>query len=199
MKDIAAKITISDYELRQCFQREYPKDLTRTTEGEMPQEYDLDRIQAEKLVGKRWDEIEADLLQEFFDVASFLNPRAFQYFLPTFIKQSQVEVEKTRLLVDSLVGMLADSGVHWPESMKHAEAKILDENPEIAQALDSINEKDLSAWREERWRLFTDQQWDLVRKWLNWIDKNEGLEVDRDILRRAMKNAENWQATVRGE
>lgn len=186
---------ISDAELQQAFRREYPKDLARTTEVESPAEYDLDRIEAEKLVGKRWEDIGLDLLQELFDVASFLNPRAFQYFFPAFIKQSQVDVEKTRLLVDSLINMLADVGVHWPESMKDAETKLLRENPEISEALESIKEKDLSAWRQERWKLFTEQQWALVRKWLNWINQDEKWEVDRDVLRKAIKNADDWQTT----
>jgi len=185
---------ISDAELHQAFQREYPKDLTRTTEGESPSEYDLDRIEAEKLAGERWEDIRADRLQESFDIASWLNSRAFQYFFPAFIKQSQADVEKTSLLVDSLINMLADGGIHWPESLKDAESKLLGENPEIAEAIQSINEKDLSAWRQERWKLFTEQQWALVRKWLNWINQDERWEVDRDVLRRAMKNAEKWQA-----
>ena len=189
---------ISDAELQQVFRREYPKDLARTTEGESPSEYDCDRIEAEKLVGKRWEDIGPDLLQEFFDVASWLNPRAFQYFFPAFIKQSQVDVEKTSLLVDSLISMLADGGVHWPESLKDAEAKLLSENPEISEAIESINEKDLSAWRQERWKLFTEQQWALVRKWLNWINQDERWEVDRDVLRKAVKNADDWQIKQAG-
>lgn len=192
------KIVISDAELHQAFQREYPQDLARTTEGESPAEYDFDRIEAEKLVGKRWEDVRPDLLQEFFDVASFLNPRAFQYFFPAFIKQSQVDVEKTSLLVDSLINKLADVGIHWPESMKDAEAKLLAEYPEIAESLDSINEKDLSAWRQERWKLFTEQQWALVQKWLNWINQDERWEVDRDVLRKALKNAEDWQMKQAG-
>jgi hypothetical protein len=189
-------IAISDAELHQAFQREYPKDLSRTTEGKSPSEYDYDRIEAEKLVGKKWEDIGADLLQKFFDVASFLNPRAFQYFFPAFIKQSQVEVEKTRLLVDSLISMLADGGVHWPEPMKDPEAKLLEEHPEIEEALDSTNENDLSAWRQERWKLFTIQQWELLRKWLDWIQQEPKLEVDPDILRRAIKNADTLKGVT---
>lgn len=185
---------ISNAELHQAFPREYPKDLAHTTEGEAPSESDFDRTEAEKLVGERWEDIPPDLLQEFFDVACFLNPQAFHYFFPAFIKQSQADVEKTSLLVDSLISMLADGGIHWPESLKDAEAKLLGENPEIKEALDSINEKDLSAWRQERWKLFTEQQWALVRKWLNWISQDARWEVDRDVLREAMKNAEKWQA-----
>lgn len=188
------KILISDVELLQAFQREYPKNLTRTTEVESPREYDFDRIEAEKLTSKRWEDIKPDLLQEFFDIASWLNPQAFHYFFPAFIKQSQADVEKTSLLVDSLISMLADGGIHWPESLKDAEVKLLEENPEIKEALESTNENDLSAWRKERWKLLTEQQWGIVRKWLNWIDQDERWEVDRDVLRQAMKNAEKWQA-----
>lgn len=184
---------ISDTELQQAFQREYPKDLARTTEGESPSEYDLDRIEAEKLAGKRWEDIRTDQLQELFDIGSWLNPRAFHYFFPAFIKQSQVDVEKTSLLVDSLINMLADGGIHWPEPLKDVESALLAENPEIKEALDSTNEKDLSAWRRERWKLFTEQQWGIVRKWLNWINQDDRWEVDRDVLQEAMKNAEKWQ------
>jgi hypothetical protein len=95
-----------------------------------------------------------------------LNPRAFHYFFPAFINQSQVDVEKTSLLVDSLISLLADGGVHWTESLKDAEVKFLRENPEISEAVESTNEKDLSAWRRERWNLFKEQQWVLVQKWL---------------------------------
>lgn len=190
MKD---KVVISDSELLEAFQRECPKDLVRITEVESPREYDFDRIEAEKLMGKKWEDIKPDLLQEFFDIASWLNPQAFHYFFPAFIKHSQVEFEKTSLLVDSLISMLADGGVHWPESLKDAESKLLRENPEISEALESINEKDLSAWRQERWRLFTEQQWVLVRKWLNSINQDERWEVDRDVLRKAIKNADDWQ------
>ncbi len=185
--------SISDAELHQVFQREYPQDLTRTTEGESPSEYDFDRIEAEKLVGARWEDIQADRLQESFDIASWLNSRAFHYFFPAFIKQSQVDVEKTSLLVDSLINMLADSRVHWPDPLRDAESKVLGENPEIKEALDSINEKDLSAWRQGRWKLFTEQQWVLVRKWLDCINRDERWEVDQDVLRKAMKNADDWQ------
>jgi hypothetical protein len=184
---------ISDAELHQAFQREYPKDLARTTEGESPSEYDLDRTEAEKLVGERWEDIRADRLQELFDIASWLNPRAFHYFFPAFIKQSQVDAEKTSLLVDSLINMLADSGIHWPESLKDAESKLLRDNPEIAEAIESTDGKELSDWRQERWKLFTEQQWSVVRKWLSWVDQDERWAVDRDVLREAMKNAEKWQ------
>lgn len=189
---------ILDAELHQAFEREYPKDLAHTTEGESPCEYDSDRTEAEKLVGEKWEYIRADLLQEFFDIASWLNPQAFHYFFPAFIKQSQADVEKTSLLVDSLINMLADGGVHWPESLKDAESKLLGENSEIAEAIESINEKDLSAWRQERWKLFTEQQWALIRKWMNWINQDERWEVDRDVLREAMKNAEKWQTKQAG-
>lgn len=187
------QILISDAELLQAFQREYPRDLARTTEVESPPEYDYDRIEAEKLMGKRWEDIKPDFLKEFFDIASWLNPQAFHYFFPAFIKQSQVDVTKTSLLVDSLINMLADGGVHWPESLNDAEAKLLRENPEIAEAIESTNEKDRSAWRQERWKLFTERQWGIVQKWLTWIDQDERWEVDRDVLREAMKNAEKWQ------
>ncbi len=189
---------ISDEELHQAFQREYPKDLVRTTEGESPPEYDFDRIDAEKLVGERWEAIRVDLLQESFDMASWLNPRAFHYFFPAFIKQSQADVEKTSLFVDTLINMLADGGIHWPESLKNAESALLTENPEIAQAIDSIDEKDLVSWRQERWKLFTEQQWAVVRKWLSWINQDERWNVDRDVLRKALKNAEQWQARRAG-
>jgi hypothetical protein len=188
-------ITISDAELHKAFQREYPKDLVRTTDGESPSECDFDRIEAEKLVGKRWEDVGPDLLQEFFDVASWLNPQAFHYFFPAFIKQSQVDMEKTSLLVDSLIDMLADVVVgQWPESLKDVEAKLLAKHPEIAETIGSIDKKAMSARRQERWELFTKQQWDLVRKWLNWINQDEKWEVDRNVLRKAIKNAENWQA-----
>ena len=186
---------ISDAELHQAFQPEFPKDLDHVTNTKEISPYDPDSpIVAEKFMGQTWESIHADVLQECFDVNSTLNPRAFQYFFPAFIKQSQVDVEKTGVLVESLIRMLADSGVHWPESMKDAEAKLLAEQPEIAEALESIDEKELSAWRQERWKLFTEQQWALVRKWLNWIEQDEKWEVDQDVLRRAMKNAEKWQA-----
>ena len=102
------------------------------------------------------------MLQKCFDVACDLNPRAFQYFFPTFIKQSQVDVEKTSLLVDSLINMLADGGIHWSESLNDAEEKLLSENPELAEAVESINENDLSAFRQKRWKLFTEQQWAVI-------------------------------------
>lgn len=185
--------TISDADLHQAFQREYPKDLARTTEGESPSIYDLDRIGAEELAGEKWEDIRADQLQELFDIASWLTPRAFHYFFPAFIKQSQVDVEKTSLLVDSLINMLADGGIHWPEQLKDAESALLAENPEIKEALDTTNEKELSAWRGERWKLFTEQQWALIRRWLNWIEQGEEWDVDRDVLREAIKNADDWQ------
>ena len=185
---------ISDAELQQAFRREYPKDLDHVVSANEILPHDFDSlIVTEKFKGQRWENIHADGLRECFDVASFLNPRAFQYFFPAFIKQSQVDVEKTRLLVDSLISMLADGEVHWPESMKDAETKLLAEYPGIAESLDSINEKNLSAWRQERWKLFTEQQWSLIRKWLNWIKQDERWEVDRDVLRKAVKNADDWQ------
>jgi hypothetical protein len=191
-------IAISDIELQKAFQREFPKDLARTTEGELS-EFEDDRTEAEKLVGKRWEDIGADLLQEFFDVAAWLNPQAFHYFFPAFIKQSQVDMKKTSLLVDSLIDMLADVGVvHWPESLKNAEAKLLAEHPEISDTLASIDEKQLSARRQERWKLFTKQQWALIRKWLDWLNRDEKWEVDRDVLQKAIKNAEDWQTKRAG-
>lgn len=187
---------IPDAELHEVFQREYPNDLGRLTRGaEDELLHDLEaRIVYEKFIGQRWEDIHADVLRECFDVPAILNLRAFHYFFPAFIKQSQLDAEKTSLLVNFLINMLADVGVHWPEPMKDAEAKILAEQPEVMEAINSINEKDLSAWREERWKLFTKQQWALVRKWLDWISQDERWVVDRDILRRALKNAEKWQA-----
>jgi hypothetical protein len=189
---------ISDAELHQVFQREYPLTTARTTEGESLSEFDYDRGEAEKLAGKRWEDIQPDLLQEFFDVACFLNPRAYHYFFPAFIKQSQANIEKTSLLVDSLIGMLVEVGVHWPESLQDAEAKLLNENPVIAEALGAIKEKELADWSEARWQLFTEQQWALVRKWLDWINQDERWDVDRAVLQQAMKNAEAWQMKQAG-
>ncbi len=191
-------IAIPDIELQKAFQREFPKNLARTTEGELS-EFEDDRTEAEELVGKRWEDIGADLLQEFFDVAAWLNPQAFHYFFPAFIKQSQVDMKKTSLLVDSLIDMLADVGiVHWPESFKNGEAKLLAEHPEISDTLASIDEKQLSARRQERWKLFTKQQWALIRKWLDWINRDEKWDVDRDVLQKAIKNAEDWQTKRAG-
>ncbi|MBI3774444.1 MAG: hypothetical protein HY273_02630 [Gammaproteobacteria bacterium] len=187
-------IVISDAELQQTFGREFPKDLDHVTNAKEILPYDFDSlVVTEKFMGQKWENIHADVLRECFDVNSTLNPRAFQYFFPAFIKQSQVDIEKTSVLVESLIRMLADGGVHWPESMKDAEAKLLKENPEIAEALDSIDEKDLSAWRQGRWKLFTEQQWAIVRKWLNWIDQDKRWEVDRDVLQQAIKNADDWR------
>ena len=87
-------IAISDTELHKAFQREFPKDLARTTEEESPSEYDFDRIEAEKLVGKRWEDIGPELLQEFFDVASWLNPRAFQYFFLPSLNSRRLMLRK---------------------------------------------------------------------------------------------------------
>lgn len=192
--------TISDAELFQAFQREYPKDLdylARTTEKEEPYDFEA-RIETEKYKGKSWERIGADMFQECYDIAFLFNPRAFYYFFPAFIKQSQVDSEKTSLLVGTLLNLLADSGIHWPESLKDAESKFLRENPEIKEAIDSIDEKAVSAWAQERWKFFTEQQWALIRKWLNWIDQDERWEVDREVLRQAMKNAEKWQARRAG-
>jgi hypothetical protein len=191
-------ITISDTELHEVFQREFPKELARTTEGELS-EFEDDRVEAEKLTGKNWEDIGPDLLQGFFDIGAWLNPRAFHYFFPAFIKQSQVDMKKTSLLVDWLIDMLADVEIgKWPESVKDVEAKLLAEHPEISDTLASIDQKQVSARRQERWELFTEQQWDVVRKWLSWIDQDERWDVDRDVLRQAMKNAEKWQAQRAG-
>jgi hypothetical protein len=191
---------ISDTELHQVFQSEYPKDLgqlARATEQEAPYDFEA-RTETGKFSGKRWEEIGTDLLQDCYDVPLLFNPRAFHYFFPAFIKQSQVDMEKTSLLVNTLINFLADSGIHWPESLKDAEAEIWRGNPEISEAIESINEKDLSAWRQERWKLFTEQQWALVRKWLDWIGRDEQWEVDRDVLREAVKNAGDWQTKRAG-
>ena len=186
-------ITISDTELHKAFQREFPRDLTRTTEGELS-EFEDDRVEAEKLVGKKWEDIRPDFLQGFFDIGSWLNPQAFHYFFPAFIKQSQIDMKKTSLLVDWLIDMLADIEVgKWPESVKDAEAKLLVEYPEISDTLASIDQKQMSARRQERWKLFTKHQWALIIKWLNWINQDEKWEVNRDVLQKAMRNAENWQ------
>src|SRR3954469_1970702 len=101
---------ISDAELQQAFRREYPDDLEYIGNAEEHLPYDFDtHIVTEKFKGHRWEDIHAEVLQECFDVASFLNPRAFQYFFPAFIRQSQVDLEKTALVVESLIRMLADA------------------------------------------------------------------------------------------
>jgi hypothetical protein len=183
---------ISDAELYQAFPHEYPNDLTRTTEGELLS-FDFDRIEAEKWVGKKWEDISPDLLQECFDIASWLNPRAFQYFFPAFIQQSQVDMKKTSLLVDSLIDMLAETPliVQWPESLKDTEAKLLAKYPEVAESIKFIDENKMSSWRQERWKLFTKQQWAVIRKWLNWIDQDEKWEVDRNALRKAINKIDS--------
>ena len=188
-------ITISDAELYRVFEREYPKDLgqlARTTDEQSP--YDLEaRSEAAKFAGKRWEEVGAKMLQECYDIPLLLNPQAFHYFFPAFIKQSQIDVEKTGLLVDALINLLAGGGIHWPESLNDVESELLKENPEIAEAIESTQEKGLSDWRQERWKLFTEQQWALVRKWLSCMDQDERLDVDRAVLRKAMQNAKKWQ------
>ena len=196
IKVLGDPFMISDTELQQGFQREYPNDLGHLTRGTREEFlYDWEaRIVYEKFIGQRWENIQADLLRECFDIAAILNVRAFHYFFPAFIKQSQLDVEKTSLLVDFLINMLADSGVLWPESLKEVEAKALKENPEISEALDSIDEKNLSAWRQERWKLFTERQWALIQKWINWIDQDERWEVDRGVLQQALNNAAKWRA-----
>lgn len=118
---------------------------------------------------------------------------------PAFIKQSQVDMKKTSLLVDSLIDMLADVVAgQRPESVKDVEAKFLAEHPEMSDTLACIDQKQVSAWRQERWKLLTKQQWALIIKWLNWINQDEKWEVNRDVLRKAIKNAENWQAQQQG-
>mgnify|MGYP005853986331 CR=1 FL=1 len=185
---------VSDSELNQAFPREYPKDLGYVCATKEVSKYDLDRrLVVEKFEGKHWESIQADVLRECFDVSSDLNPRAFHYFFPAFIKQSQADPEKTILLVGSLVHMLADAEIHWPESLKDAESRLLRDYSDIAEAIASIDGKELSNWRQERWKLFTEQQWSIVQKWLRWIDQEQRLAVDRDVLREAMKNAAKWQ------
>ncbi len=182
---------ISDKELYHTFRREYPKDLAYVCITKEVSPYDLDRrIVIEKFQGQRWESIHADVLQECFDVACNLNPQAFHYFFPAFIRQSQANVEKTSLLVDSLINMLANGGIHWPETLKDAELELLEKNPEIKEALDSTNEANLIAWQEDRWKLFSEQQWKLIQRWLNWIAEG-GLEVDQDTLLEAMTKVES--------
>lgn len=189
--------TVLERELHQAFQREFPKSLHQV--GRAPDEalhgFEINS-EVKAFEGKRWEDVGPDLLQECFDAPSFLNPRAFHYFFPAFIKQSQADVDRTSLLVGSIIGMLADAGFRWPESLKAAEAEILRENPELAETVESIHKNELSAWRQERWELFTHQQWALILKWLNWINQDERWEMDRDVLRQAIKNAESWQSKL---
>jgi len=69
----------------------------------------------------------------------------------------------------------------------------LSENPEIAEAIALINENDLRAWNDKRWSLFTEQQWVVIQKWLRWIAQDERWDVDREVLARALENAEKWR------
>lgn len=184
---------ISDPELCRVFPRELPKglvQLARSTEEESP--YDTEaRDAAEKLRGKRWEDVETELFQQCYDIPLLLSSQAFHYYFPAFIKQSQLNAVQMSLLLDTILNLLADSEIHWPEALSGIEEAFLKENPELKEAVESIDVKGLSAWREERWRLFTKPQWVLVQKWLAWIEQNQ-CEVDQSVLRKALGNADKW-------
>lgn len=185
---------ISDVKLYLSFQREYPKKLINVCSSGEISSYDFDSlILNERFRNRNWESIHSNVLKECYDAVCFLNPEAFQYFFPAFIKQSQVNTEDTSLLVDSILDILAEGEIHWPESLKDIESKLLGKYPEVAMALESISYKDLNEWRKKRLKLFTKKQWEVIREWLNWIDQDDRwVDVDRDVLHKAMKNSRKW-------
>lgn len=183
---------ISDTELKKVFPCRLPEDmnqLARTTEQESPHDIEA-RIEAEKFRGKRWDEIDRALLKQCYDISLMLSPRSFHYYFPAFIKHSQVDIEQMALFVDTLLNLLADCGIHWPKALAQTEAVFLNDNPELKEMIEDIDVEKLSAWRKERWTLFSKQQWFLIHKWLCWIDKNSKYEIDRGVLGKAIENVE---------
>lgn len=187
--------TISNIELAQHFEKTYPCDLINL--ADRPKEYFHGNVEAiietEKYKGIPWDNVTIEMLQACYDIPLLFNPAAFHYFFPSFIKLSQSEIEKSDMLVDVLINLLADSSLNWPEQLKEFEVSILKENPQIKEALDLIDETKISCWSNERWKLFTRQQWTLILKWLNWIDGDERWDVDRVALIIAINNAKKWQ------
>jgi hypothetical protein len=185
---------ISDTELYGVFPRNLPDDLVqlaRTTEEESP--YDTEaRVETEKLRGKRWEDVKSELFQQCYDLPLLLSPPAFHYYFPAFIKQSQINISQLGLFVDTILNLLADTEVHWPEALSRIEESFLKENPEIQEAVQSIDMEGLSAWREERWRLFTKEQWLVVQKWLIWMKRHAECDVNQSVLQKALGNIDMW-------
>jgi hypothetical protein len=191
---------VSNEELTQCFQTSFPCDFENLAEistEQFPGDNEA-LIETEKYKGKIWDEVTIELLNSCYDIPLLFNPTAFHYYFPAFIKLSQIEIEKSDLLVDLLISLLADSCFHWPESLSAIEDLILNENPQIQEALYLIDEEKLNSWRKERLQLFTRPQWELILKWLNWINENKQWEVDRSVLCKAIQNASKWSQSWMG-
>lgn len=192
---------VTEEELLKCFPSEYPEDLdylSRSTSEEEP--YDSEaRDETIKYKGVSWVDVTAELLEEYYDIPLLFNPRAFHYFFPAFIKQTQNAPERNDLLIDCLMGLLAEETIPDLESIQQTkkvlqkiEPEFKNEIDEITDSLLAIDESSLVQWIEERFKLFDLSQWYLIKKWMQFIVSCESLCMDKERVEAAEKNIDRW-------
>lgn len=116
--------------------RKLPKDIH---ENPFIDSFELE--QANQLASYNWEQIDCDLLEEYFDIFPLLTPEAFVYYIPSVIKASLVENEVNLLIIDSFLNML-DRSPDW---------------------------KNWDEFFIERWPLLTEAEYDVFTDWLLWM------------------------------
>lgn len=121
---------VTDKELFETFAREYPKDLTqigRNTPESEP--YDIETFTATpEYENFLWENVGTQKLMGCYDIHFLFSERAFHYFFPAFIRQTQADFNKLDTLVCSLVFLIADSADdEWSQRrLRQFSAKQLD-------------------------------------------------------------------------
>jgi hypothetical protein len=192
---------VTEEELLKCFSLEYPEDmdyLSRSTPEEEPHDSEA-RDETIKYKGIRWVDVSTELLEECYDIPLLFNPRAFHYFFPAFIKQTQDAPERNELLIDCLIGLLAEETIPDVESIQQTkkllqkfEPEFKNEIDEITDSLLAIDKESLVKWIEERFKLFNLLQWCLIKKWMQFVVLCESLCMDKERIEAAEKNIDRW-------
>lgn len=192
---------VTEEELLKCFPVEYPENLdylSRSTPEEEPHDSEA-RDETIKYKGKRWVDVSTELLEECYDIPLLFNPRAFHYFFPAFIKQTQNTPEKNDLLIDCLMDLLAEETIPDVESIQQTkkilqkfEPEFKDEIEEITDSLLVIDKVSLIEWVGERFKLFNLSQLYLIKKWMCFIISCESLCIDKERIEAAEKNIDRW-------
>ncbi len=96
--------------------------------------------ETEPFRGLLWRDVTCILMRDRFEVALAFSPEALHYFFPAFILNSEVDLDAMDLPIDYLLSVMIPS-----------------DDPAIME------------WKLKRWGLFSMAQWELIRKWLDWL------------------------------
>ena len=115
--------------------------------------------EAQSFSNRHWLEYTAKELEDKNDVFSWLEPEAFCYCVPAVLKVSVEKNDPYLLSVNSVIHALSSDAKYWDD------------------------------WYLNRWTLFTNEEYEVLQKWVNWIASFEDAFPDY-VIARVIENLE---------